>query len=690
MEFVREDDFVEYYIFPKLTEQKDRSDEELRQQLEQVRQDCMAIVEKKVTERAYIWHKDEFQLQLRTGSAEERLLNEEDNKEDDDEEEQQEEGVLPPHLHGVTHYGDNIGDEWFIVYLLSELTRSREDYIARVCDADGEFLLIEAADVLPDWASPETCEQRVYIVNGGLQLLQNSTTTSQSKRLPMSTAVHRIRLNPTLYRCSQEIQACIDARLREFQSAQPHGSIHRQIVELPQNAAQLLKQRPALVASAVRAFCERDSLDTKALRSMRYFPPESARIRTNVAFTRCLYAMLMHSQYTPERRLGWKLTDAVANPECYKEQLLGVKLASGLEILASQAKKSGEQLQENSPAWRAYLRSLQGKGYFRDNIEGSAEHERLLTTAKEYFKGNQQRFRTAPLVGAEIVELLLHTGEGNAAEQLRDEENNLLPSDTDDWLNISEEDLDAMLQQRYGPQKLYNPNGDVNAAEFTKHLSQFLDRQSNFEGIETQTEAGAELDSDDDEPAMSAPSSAPSSNAKVKKNASMRKACQRNSLIQSEEQDSTHVRNFLDFVIPEDNWDSNSEMSDYADEEDIERNFDALSNASGGVDNNFRLDRNIKAYMDQMDRELAQTTVGKSFHAKDTSQRSATEDDFDDIEDFEPININVNTLRNMMDSYKSQMGGAGPVSNLFNAMGVGMSAAAGTDDKDEDLTESAV
>ncbi|KAL7731722.1 hypothetical protein ACLKA6_018084 [Drosophila palustris] len=693
LEFVREDDFVEYYIFPKLTEQKDRSDEQLRQELEKIRVDCMQIVEKKVTERCYIWHKDEFQLQLRTGSAEERLLNEEEeqsnDKEDEDGEQQQEERALPPHLHGVTHYGDNIGDEWFIVYLLSELSKAREDLIARVCDADGEFLLIEAADVLPDWASPETCEQRVYIVNGGLQLIQNSTA-SQSKLLPMSMAVHRIRLNPTLYRCSPDIQNCIEARLREFQAAERHSSIHRQIVELPQNAAQLLKQRPGLVASAVRAFCERDTLDTKAIRSMRYFPPESKRIRTNVAFTRCLYAMLMHSQYIPERRLGWQLTDAVSQPESYKEQLLGVKLASGLEILASQAKQAGDDTTDKSPAWRAYLHSLKNKDYFANNLEGSAEHVRLLNQAKEYFKANQQRFRTAPLVGAEILELLLKE---QSEEQLeRDVENNLLPSDADDWLNISAEDLDAMLQQRYGPQKLYNPNGDVNAAEFTKQLSQFLDRQSNFEGIETQAEAGAQLDSDDDEPEPETAAAPSPSAAKVKKNPSMRKACQRNSLIQAEdqEQDSTHVRNFLDFVIPEDNWDSNSEMSDYADEEDLERNFDALSNTSH---DNYRLDRNIKAYMEQMDRELAQTTIGKSFHGKSdnsTTQRTAAEDDFDDIEDFEPININVNTLRNMMDSYKSQMGGAGPVSNLFNAMGVGMSAAAAatTDDKSENLSES--
>ncbi|XP_016983005.2 protein ecdysoneless [Drosophila rhopaloa] len=678
LEFVREDDFVEYYIFPKIPENM-KDETILRKLMLQVRTEIAAIVKEKSMERSYLWHKDEFHLQIRMGSAEERLLNEEINLE-----EEEELGDLPPHFHGVTHYGDNISDEWFIVYLLTEITRFRSDCIARVSDSDGEFLLIEAADALPDWASPETCEQRAYLVGGNLHLLQNSAASSQEKPLTMATAVQRIRLNPTLYRCSREIQSCIDTRLKEYQIAQPHFSIHRQVLELPQSAAQLLKHRPRLLSSAVRALCDRDSLDVKALRTMRYFPPEAKRLRTNVRFTRCLYAMLSHQQYLPEKRLGWNLTDPVAEPERYKEQLLGVKLASGLEILATQAKRVEGQKLEEMPAWRAYLRSLEGKGYFRKNIEGSAEYQELLEKAKDYFRGNQERFRTASQAGAEILNLLLHPPEV-ALQELRDEQNNLQPSDSDEWLNISAEDLDSMLQDRYGPKKLYKPNGQMNAEEFTKQLSEFLDRQSNYEGIEHSGLEEPELDSDDDEPPPQARTSS-GLGGKVKKNPSMRRACQRNSLIQSEEPDTTHVRNFLDFVIPEDNWDSTSEMSDYADEEDMERNMKALS-GGGSV---FPLDRQIQSYMEQMDRELAQTSVGKSFHGKKKkAPPQADEEDFDDIEDFEPININVNTLRNMMDSYQSQVGGAGPVSNLFSAMGVGMSAA-GEDQDPQDISESAV
>ncbi|EDW33156.1 GL24621 [Drosophila persimilis] len=594
LEFVREDDYVEYFIFPKLPD--NLTDEfQVKEKLLRIKTEIMEIVRELVVQRSYIWHKDEFQLQVRTGSTLERLLNDETNVAEDDED-----GDLPPHLHGVTHYGDNIGDEWFIVYLLLEISQARGEYIARVCDSDGEFVLIEAADVLPDWASPDTCEQRAYIVNGALQLLQNSASTNPDKPMPVPIALQRIRLNPNLYRCSTDVQNVLKTRLKEFLIAMPHYSIHRQIVEVPHSAAQLLKTRPQLVASAVRAFCDRDTEDIKALRTMKFFPPEASRVRTNVRFTRCLYAMVMHNQYTPERRLGWKIADEVSQPELHKEQILGVKLACGLEILATQAQRAGDCALEDQPAWRAYLRSLEGKGYFRDNIEGSAEHTRLLARPRN-----------------------------------------------------------------------------------------FLDQQSNFEGIEHAGCEAPDLDSDDDEPALRQPKASTSQGSQLRKNQSMRKACNRNSLIQSEEADSTHVRNFLDFVIPEDNWDSNSEMSDYADDDDIERNFDALSSSSTG----FPLDRSIQAYMKKMDRELSQTTIGKSFQGKKAATQ-ADEDDFDDIEDFEPININVNTLKNMMDSYKSQAGGAGPVSNLLSAMGVGMSAAAAAaaapEDDANDLSESAV
>jgi hypothetical protein len=46
------------------------------------------------------------------------------------------------------------------------------------------------------------------------------------------------------------------------------------------------------------------------------------------------------------------------------------------------------------------------------------------------------------------------------------------------------------------------------------------------------------------------------------------------------------------------------------------------------------------------------------------------EDSFSDIESFEPVDIDMNALRNILESYESQMGGPGPASNLLGPMGV--------------------
>jgi hypothetical protein len=60
-------------------------------------------------------------------------------------------GDQPACLWGQTCYGDNVEDEWFITWLLLQVTRHLK-LSARIWDSDGEFLLIEAAYALPPYA----------------------------------------------------------------------------------------------------------------------------------------------------------------------------------------------------------------------------------------------------------------------------------------------------------------------------------------------------------------------------------------------------------------------------------------------------------------------------------------------------------------------------------------------------------
>ena len=120
MEFkISADDFIEYNIFPSSGNLSD-------QELSELRDQCLQVLAPFVVN--YLWHQDAFHLQAVAGSPKVRS-----------------------HLRGRVQFGDNIEDEWFTVALVLHLT-SVVDVVATLRDSDGEVLLIEASEHLPQWA----------------------------------------------------------------------------------------------------------------------------------------------------------------------------------------------------------------------------------------------------------------------------------------------------------------------------------------------------------------------------------------------------------------------------------------------------------------------------------------------------------------------------------------------------------
>jgi hypothetical protein len=110
-------------------------------------------------------------------------------------------------IRGGMRVGESIEDEWVGVWLVRELTRRFQDVVGsyvsrtatccraleadispllppcfRVYDADGDFLLIEAAAVLPDWVSPQNSENRLFLARGELHLLPLSVSSPATTR----------------------------------------------------------------------------------------------------------------------------------------------------------------------------------------------------------------------------------------------------------------------------------------------------------------------------------------------------------------------------------------------------------------------------------------------------------------------------------------------------------------------------
>jgi SGT1 protein len=491
---------------------------------------------------------------------------------------------------------------------------------------------------------------QVYIHDGHISLVQNASSDPKAV-LPVADAVKMIRNSPKAFRVSKDFEKSVMERTKDFPGS-IEENFHRQTVYVPIAVAALLHHNPQLIAPAVQAFCNRDPIDMKACRAMRYFPPEN-RVYTSVVFTKCLYAMMMHSNYLPDRRTGWQIPSS--NSPHFKAHLLGVKIACGFEILASQAKSSGGDIEQDRE-WIKYFDSLKSRNYFQDLLEGSKGYEELLATAKDYYLENRDNMRVTPKIGDEILRDMKQID--ISYDEFKHLEQSLPDSDSDNWLNIAPEDLDEMLMKRYGVKNLLTKDANANAGQLTEMLTDFLEQESEFDGVDLNKNPSMvdkikyrENGQVSDSPVHLAGGSIKSS-SKVDFDADAFSSC---------------VKNLLDLVIPEDKWDSTSEMSDYEDEDDLlAKNIDELSKKGGKKKPSKK--SNIDVYMDQMDRELANTTIGKSFEKKAQPEKAEFDDGFDDIEDFQPVDIDMNAIKNMMESYQLQGASAGPTSNLLTTI----------------------
>ncbi|GFS21231.1 protein ecdysoneless homolog [Elysia marginata] len=359
------DDVVEYSIFPVIPTDLDQ--ETVDDFLQKLTDSILASFSDRLVN--YIWQHECFHLKPVIPSND----------------------SISPHLHGSTSFGDNIDDEWFIVSLLYDITREFAGCVVRVNDNDEEFLLIEAADALPQWLNPETAENRVYIYNGDLHVIPIPESPDDFSKFPMFTpsqteAVACVRDCTSLTRCSQAIQNLINKKLSRFPQ-KTKESVHNVNCFLPTPLAVLLDAYPSLISAGVRRFYYRDPLELKACRPMRRFKPTDL-IKTRVLMTRCLYAQLVQQQFSPDRRSGWTVM-APSNPD-FLDHDIGVKLAHGFEILCSKCKEevdssNEESLNHSNLRWQQFKQSLTNKGYFRKEIEGSKLYTKLLNEAKQFY-----------------------------------------------------------------------------------------------------------------------------------------------------------------------------------------------------------------------------------------------------------------------------------------------------------------
>lgn len=195
-----------------------------------------------------------------------------------------------PHLRGICRYGNDVNDAWRTISLMLELSlllSSKGIHVAIEClDQDGQLLLIEAADVLPNWVDedvsqggvggPRGCVNRCWIVDGAVRLIPPQKHSHNDAYLGRRDALKLLDgcLDSNEF-VVDEVQNAIEARIARTdytipKRARPNnsmssedtnkdycGTTHYQIAAaaVPASVACFLQNHSYLVPFLVDSFC---------------------------------------------------------------------------------------------------------------------------------------------------------------------------------------------------------------------------------------------------------------------------------------------------------------------------------------------------------------------------------------------------------------------------------------------------
>jgi hypothetical protein len=299
------DDVVEYMVF---VIDSTLSDLQTRERLQAFQRSLTALEKKFLKE--YIWQRDPMKLHLVREDA--RWL-----------------------LKGTTNYGDSIADEWLIVYFLRELSREFKDAWIRIYDSDGEFLLIEAANALPNWLNPEVAEHRIWINNHRLLVIPLSKDLTPAP-LDLVEAFSIIRETPARPQHYPKIEKEAFHRLNGYPSAISTNQ-HHATLPLPRKVAHMLHLNPSYISPAVEAFYLRDPVVLRLLQPGKskkalVFPPEDF-VEVSTRFTKVLYAQLLGQNWDAPAAHDAAVKELKKQDMAPEKAEVALKLVAGLDML---------------------------------------------------------------------------------------------------------------------------------------------------------------------------------------------------------------------------------------------------------------------------------------------------------------------------------------------------------------------
>jgi hypothetical protein len=406
-------------------------------------------------------------------------------------------------------------------------------------------------------------------------------------------------------------------------------SLHSALITIPRKLSYIIHNCPASIAPAVEAFYLRDPIGLKPLQtpsSTLEFPPVDL-VTTSIKFTKVLFAQVKSQHF--EAPIVWKpvLADIeksiqadLAKPIYLTRAEIGMKVTSGYEMLMQ------DGIKRDSRAVRE-MQILLDDLKDGEELPSDAEMEGWVNSKKE---------------------------------------------DDESWLDINFEDFEKELQGKGGGTKAEGPEGPFGPlpssgfgdAKTQSDLKKMVERFESFLSDDKAGVDGADLDDmdfddDDDDNESDEENESEDGEREVKFD---------------EKEFARLMREMMGMPLEEEQPEKSNSKKDTSmagKVEELETDDEEENEAE-----------ELRKVMERMDAELKESGVLnldptpsklsalKSGKPKDENWKSLLEKQDWESDSDEEVNIDFNLAKNLLESFKSQAGMAGPGGNLLGMMGM--------------------
>ncbi|CAJ1942740.1 unnamed protein product [Cylindrotheca closterium] len=239
------------------------------------------------------------------------------------------------HLRAYCNYGPCVQDEWMAVDIMFRLSELLDHDVAISCwdIDDGQVILIQTADVLPDWLDEDPTDNHrnaCFIRNGRLQIIQNP-------HLSLKDALQHLHEQPKAQPSSHPM--IHNSILHWLEINRQHVHVQKCAFVIPRKIATLIRERPDLVHFAMQTFCKHIEDKPPSIQHHEDWVWTTHRIsRTNYAMARTMVSQewkspeLMPSLPVEAKRYK-RQCNMEATPHLKHALELGVRLVVGFELL---------------------------------------------------------------------------------------------------------------------------------------------------------------------------------------------------------------------------------------------------------------------------------------------------------------------------------------------------------------------